>query len=143
TISGTVTVVGGTTAATIGAINLTDGQIGTLTVGSTVTAATTALTIGGTATNQSALTFEAGGSGVDSINLAGHLVTLNAGGAAVNIASIGVLGPGSYPLISYGSGSTLTGSFTLTGGPTITLGLNSATLQTTATALNLVVTGNA
>ena len=121
-----------------GSIDLTDGQTGTLLIGNTSTGNVLTLADAG----NSSLTFEAGGTGVDLIDLGTtRLMTLNAGGASVNITPVGPLGPGTYPLMKFGAGSTLTGSFTLNGGPTVAVGFNSATLQTTATSLNLVVTG--
>jgi autotransporter-associated beta strand protein len=139
---GTVTVAGGATAPTQGAIDLIDNQIGTLTIlGNNTGASTTTLTLGGASAGQlSNLNFEIGSSTTDKIAV-NQAVTVNAGGAVVNLTQLAgmTLMPGTYQLVTYSS-DTLTGAYSqgtgFTGGPF------NMSLQHTATSENLVVTAN-
>jgi fibronectin-binding autotransporter adhesin len=138
--NGGVIVAGGSTTATQGVISLVDGSIGSLTLYSEY--GTSALTLGGASAGEtSMLNFEIGSSygspAADQIIVgSGSLFTVNTGGATVNITGIPGYGAGTFPLITYDSGAW--------SGPVLTLGttpggLATYTLNTTATAVNLVV----
>jgi autotransporter-associated beta strand protein len=140
---GTVIVAGGSTAPTQGSINLEDGKIGTLTIQGNTTPGTF-LTLGGaTGGAASVLDFDLGNTTTDSIVVTnGGMLTLQAGGAIVDLNALAgtVLQAGTYNLLTYATGSTLTGIFTLgtiTGNGGFTYSLN-----TTSTAEQLIVTLN-
>ena len=92
-----VTVAGGATATTRGAIDLTDGATGIFTLGG-------GLTLGSTAGNASALAFDIGttAGAADKLAVNGAL-TLNAGGAIITLNTLGAVQNGSYTLITAGS----------------------------------------
>ena len=122
TTQGTVTVAGGSTAAAQGTISLLDGTIGTLTIkGNAATGATNFLTLGGAAGSYSVINLDVDNTSTDQITLVPSSVSgsgtmlLNAGGAVINLNQLSgaPLALGTYPLINYASGSTLTGGFTL------------------------------
>ncbi|WP_038166276.1 autotransporter-associated beta strand repeat-containing protein [Verrucomicrobium sp. BvORR106] len=146
---GTVTVAGGTSIASRGALDLVDGAIGTLTIQGNTTANSTFLTLGGAAGAASALNFEVGTSTVDKIAITntGRL-TLNAGGAVVSLTALSgqTLGAGTYDLLTYATGSTITGTFSINGTPAPTaggpVGGYNYTLNATSTALQLTVTAS-
>ena len=140
TTGGSVTVAGGTTAATRGTIDLTDGAIGTLTVQGA--SGGTILTIGSTtAGSNSILNFESNASSVDSLAVVNSgKMALNVGGATVNLTALPgtALANGTYNLITYASGSTFTGGFSL-GTSTVVSG-SKALLNNTTIAEQLLVT---
>jgi fibronectin-binding autotransporter adhesin len=111
TLGQPVLVAGGTDATAWGAIDLTNSASETL----TLTSGGTALTLGGSdAGMTSVLAFDISSSSADSINLSAGSLLLNAGGAIIKINPLqGKPNDGIYSLISFGSGATLTGSFTL------------------------------
>src|SRR5205085_8586988 len=77
------------------------------------------LTLGSaTAGNYSVLNFETGATSTDQIVLStgtSTKLTLNAGGAVINLTALPstTLADGAYNLLTFGTGSTLTGAFTL------------------------------
>ncbi|MGC3988509.1 MAG: autotransporter-associated beta strand repeat-containing protein [Chthoniobacteraceae bacterium] len=144
TVSGAVTVAAGSTASTEGAINLVDGALGTLTLSNAA-----GLTLGGTSGNSSLLNFEVGSSTSDQITLGSNALTLNAGGAAITITSLGVVAGQTYTLMSFGSGSgagfvtgsgaAVLGGLTLTN-PSISFGVT-GTLTVLSNMIELVTSG--
>jgi fibronectin-binding autotransporter adhesin len=134
-IAGSVVVAGGSTAATQGTVSLADGTIGTLTL-SDSNAADIVLTVGGTAGNPSALTFEVGTSG-DRIQIAAGKLAVQPGGATINIVPLSGFGPGTYDLIDVPNGQIIgLGNFTLA---TPYLSGYRLSLQQTPTSEQLVV----
>jgi len=143
TISGAVTVAAGGTAATQGTFNLTGSTTGTLTLSNAA-----GLTLGGSAGNSTNLNFAASATSVEQLSLGSNNVTVDPGGATINITNAGIAnisGTQTFTLMTFGSGSGLTpGSGTSVDGftladPTIILGL-SASLNVTSTSLQLVAT---
>ena len=144
TTQGTVLVEGGTTAATQGVIGRNDNAIGTLTIqGNANASPAAALTLGEAANNYSILNFETSNTTTDKIVLAYGVtpkkILVNAGGAVINLSALSgtSLANNTYDLITYASGSTFTGGFTL-GSYTPPAG-KIFYLNNTATAEQLVV----
>jgi fibronectin-binding autotransporter adhesin len=134
-IGGVVSVVGGTTAATRGAIDLVDGSFDVLTLSDT-SSSDAVLTLGSTAGDASSMDFEVGNGADEILDLAGRIV-VGPGGAIIDVVPLGELQPGTYDLIQFPSGQA-------TGLDLITLAASSVdgfslTLQTTSTAEQLVV----
>lgn len=118
TVNGIVTVANGSTAGTQGAISLTDGAVGTLTLGNAA-----GLTLGGTAGNRAKLVFDVSGGGSDRLSLGTNSLNLNAGGATITISGAGMTAGNSYELIQFGSATGagyLMGEGTTVGGLTLT-----------------------
>ena len=110
-----------------GSINLTDGVIGTLTIGSLTT------------TGGGSLTFDIGGgtTNVDKISDTGLLSASSL--TTVNLNAIsGSLSTGTYTFLSYGSGSASIGSFQLTGGAS-SLSIDGKTLTLAQSGDNLEI----
>ncbi|MGA2066342.1 MAG: autotransporter-associated beta strand repeat-containing protein [Thermoguttaceae bacterium] len=102
-IGGSVVALGGSTAATQGAINLADGMIGTLTLSDT-NAADTVLTLGGlTVGNPSVFTLEVGAI-ADRILVTAGKVVVNPGGSLINVTALPGFGPGTYDLMDFPTG---------------------------------------
>ena len=103
-LGGTGTIPGTVTAAVGGAINLLDGAVGTLTLGST-------LTLSGTAALPNSLYFELGDAGSsDKIVTAGAHTATTANGVQVYLNQLpSTTGSGQYTLIQGGAASTFTG----------------------------------
>jgi autotransporter-associated beta strand protein len=107
------------------------------------------LTIGGGSFPKGALSLQNGGTVVFNVGSSpsgGSTIALGGGplyltGTSTIQINFGVLGVGTYPLIS-GAGSVSGGLANLTLALNGTLGVYQANLQVTATGLNLVVTGN-
>jgi len=145
---GTVVVAGGATAAAQGTLNLVDGTIGTLTIkgNNFATPPAQILTLGGTtAGTPSILNLETGISTTDQIVLSTGTSTkllVQTGGAIINLTPVTgtTLATGTYPLITYGTGSTyaglILGSYTPPGGKVFVL-------NATATAEQLIVANGA
>jgi autotransporter-associated beta strand protein len=135
-ISGQVTLAGGSTSTAQGTLDLVDGAIGTLTFSDT-NSADTVLTVGGAAVaNPSILNFEVG-SAADLLVLSAGKLVVNPGGGLINITPLDGFGPGTYDLIDFltgqasGLNSLRLNTPTIDGYP--------AYLQPTATAEELVV----
>jgi fibronectin-binding autotransporter adhesin len=97
-ISGAVTVAGGTSPSTYGTINLVDGAIGTLTLGSSLSM--------GNANAYSVLSLEFSNNGFDQIAATGPL-TLSGSGIRVNLTSLlsgGTAAFGAYTILTAQSG---------------------------------------
>jgi autotransporter-associated beta strand protein len=109
---GTVVLNSGTSDGTRGAIDLTDGSIGTLTFANKTAANTTVLTIGGTGTNRSILGFDVGAT-ADQIALGTNArLSIGAGGGLVRLTGLGGLTGATQTLISSSTASTGAGSLT-------------------------------
>lgn len=135
-LAGKVTVAGGSSQSTQGAVSLVDGVIGTLTL-SDPNASDTALTLGGmSAGTPSIMDFEVGGA-ADSILLSMARLMVNPGGATINISPLDDFHAGVYDLIDFGNGKA-TGLDRLTLGTTSLPGYT-LSLQSTPTAEQLVV----
>jgi autotransporter-associated beta strand protein len=141
---GTLTITGGNTGGSPvgqGTLSLQDGTLNTLTLANTTDGATN-LVLGGTVGNAALLRLDVGASGVDLI-AAGQRLTLNPGGAVVNLNALAgpALGLGTYDFLTYASDSALQGTLSFAGGLTTVPwgGGRSLTLQTTPTAARLVV----
>jgi autotransporter-associated beta strand protein len=104
-IAGNVTVAGGSIVAAQGAIDLTDGKAGTLTLSDT-NAGETVLTLGGTAGNPSTLDFEVGTT-ADRVVLAVGKLLVNPGGATISVTPLAGFGPGTYDLFDFSSGQAI------------------------------------
>ncbi|MEI7898983.1 MAG: autotransporter-associated beta strand repeat-containing protein [bacterium] len=105
TVGGAVTNAVGTATAAGGAINLVDGAVGTLTLGSN-------LVFNGSATYPNSLYFDLGTNTTDMINVSGaHMAANPVGSVLVNLSQLpgGTLTPGTYTLIQGGAASTFTG----------------------------------
>ncbi|HVK17903.1 MAG TPA: GH25 family lysozyme [Fimbriiglobus sp.] len=135
-IGGTVAVVGGSTAATRGSLDLTDGAPGTLRL-SNASASDTVLALGGAAGNASRMAFEVGSAGSDRVRIDAGKLEVNPGGATISITALPGFGVGTYDLITFGAGQA-TGLEHLSLATTSLEGLV-LSLQTTPTALQLVV----
>ena len=105
-LGGIGTISGAVTAAAGGTINLRDGAVGTLTLGSS-------LTFSGTAASPNNLYFDLGNGagGTDKIVVAGAHTAATATGARVNFNQLAgtPLNPGTYTLIQGGAASNLSG----------------------------------
>ena len=105
-LGGTGTITGAVTASAGGRINLRDGAVGNLTLGSP-------LTLSGSAANPNNLYFDLGNGagGTDKIVTAGahNAATLNGVLVNLNQLSGSVIDPGTYTLIQGGAASTFTG----------------------------------
>ncbi len=135
---GTVSVAGS------GTLSLLDGTINTLTIkgNNFATPPAQILTLGGASGGPALLNFETGNNSTDQIVLSTGTSTkilVNASGAQINLTALSgtTLAPATYSLITFGSGSTFTGAFTL--------GAYSApgmiyTLNNTGTVEQLIVT---
>jgi autotransporter-associated beta strand protein len=135
-VNGPVTVVGGSSAAAQGALDLIDNSLGTLYLGNT-------LAFGGDADNPAVLNLEFGSAGFDMIALSGGL-TLNAGGGVINLNSLGsspVLG--TYNLLTFANQAG-TGMFTFPGGLSEQIiGNRKFILNNTGTAEQIIVNNSA
>ena len=141
TTAGTVTLANGTSDANRGAIDLTNGAIGTLNFAAK-TGTTTVLTIGGTGTNSSILSFDVGNT-ADQIALGSNArLSIGAGGGLVRLTGIGNLSGTTQTLISSGTAAAAgslnsltldatTGNFS---GYTVALAVASNSLTLTETA---------
>jgi len=135
TINKPVIVTGGTSPSTYGSINLVDGSIGTLNLGST-------LGLGGTGINYSLLSLEYGSAGFDSIIASGAL-TLGNGGVSVHLPAtgLGTVPINTYTILNVPSGLT-DGYFKFDNGNTSqNIGSQKFTLQTSGGLEQIVVTG--
>lgn len=153
TMAGATTVAGGSTSATQGTISLSGNGLATdvLTLSNA-----SGLTVGGTSGNFSSLVFDTlftgGTASSDKIAIT-NAFTVNAGGAALTINSLGGIAAGqTYNLITFGSGSTYNGSaFTLGAGTADGLSLANTnlsfgvtgSLNVTATTVQLITSGAA
>ena len=135
-IGGTVALAGGSTAATRGTLDLTDGAPGTLRLAN-ANAADTVLALGGTAGNPSLMIFEVGSSGADRVRLDAGKLVVNPGGAIISITALPGFGVGTYDLISFDAGQA-TGLDHLSLSSTSLEGFT-LSLQSTPTAVQLVV----
>ncbi|XHR27122.1 MAG: autotransporter-associated beta strand repeat-containing protein [Chthoniobacteraceae bacterium] len=143
TIGGVVTLAASPFTASQGAIDLTDGSIGTLTLSNTGTA----LIVGGTSAqnsiNSSNLTFELGNT-ADKISLSSGKISILGGGATVNITGLGITSTtGNQQTLIYAAGGVASGSFSSFtlgttsgnfGGYTVALAYDSTHLYLTETA---------
>jgi autotransporter-associated beta strand protein len=136
-IAGTVVVAGGSSAATRGTLDLTDGAPGTLWL-TNANASATVLTLGGAAGNPSLMTLEAGAAGADRLLLDAGKLVVNPGGAIITVTPLPGFGAGTYDLINFDSGQA-TGLDQLSLSSTSLQGF-SLSLQSTPTAVQLVVT---
>ncbi len=134
TTAGTVVLNAGANDTLRGAIDLTNGSIGTLSFAAK-TAATTVLTIGGTAGNSSILSFDVGAT-ADRIALGTNArLNIGAGGGLVRLTSVGGLNGTTQTLIS--STTPSVGAGTLAN-----MSLDSTTGNFSGYTLGLVVVGN-
>ena len=132
--AGTVVLNSGASDLARGAIDLTNGSIGTLSFAAK-TAATTVLTIGGTAGNTSILSFDVGAT-ADQIALGTNArLNIGAGGGLVRLTSLGGLTNTTQRLISSTTASTGAGTLA-------NMVLDSTTGNFSGFTLGLVVTGN-
>lgn len=143
TINGPVSLAVGSTAGTRGAIDLTDSELGTLTLANSA-----GLTLGGTAGNLSSLKFDVGTYASDLLTLGTNTLTVSSGGASITVNGVGVVAGNTYDLVSFGSGAgagfsmgsgTTVGALTLAN-PNITFGV-SGSLNVTEDKVQLVTTG--
>jgi autotransporter-associated beta strand protein len=138
-IAGSLAVAGGNSAGSRGVLDFVDGSIGTLTLSNSV-ASNTVLTLGGdTAGSFSTLNFELGTT-ADRILLSAGKVAVNPGGAVINISPLASVVPGTYDLFNFASGQA-SGLDRLTLGSVPIPGRYRFSLQTTATAEQLVISG--
>ena len=135
-IAGTVVVAGGSSAATRGTLDLTDGAPGTLWLTSANTAAVV-MTMGGAAGNASLMTFEVGAAGADRVLVDAGKLVVNPGGAIITITPLSGFGVGTYDLVNFDSAQA-TGLDRLSLSSTSVQGF-SLSLQSTPTAVQLVV----
>ncbi len=134
----TLVFAGGALAALRGILDQVDGVPRTLVLSDTQLGQN-ALTLGGTTAGAASdMEFELGAT-PDSIQIPTDKLLVNAGGAIINITELPGSTPGTYNLITFGSGrATGLANFTL-GTTTLPSGLHLA-LQSTSTAEQLVVT---
>jgi fibronectin-binding autotransporter adhesin len=137
-IAGQVTVIGGTTSATRGTLDLTDGIVGIFKLNDG-NSADTVLTLGDTAPGaSSSLNFEVGAT-ADLISILTGKIAVNPGGGIITITPASGFTYGTYDLIQFPTGqasglsSLSLATSTLPGGYTLAL-------QSTPTAEQLVVT---
>ena len=144
---GTATLsVGGTSG--IGTLTFVNSEsaLSTLTINN-ATPANTAITLGGSTLGRcrAVSNFNYNASGTDSIT-AGGMLSLNSGGATLNMSSLGgaMLGAGTYNLLSYAASAVPSGLVFggLSGMPNVPAG-DVAFLNATATAEQLIVTTGA
>ena len=144
-IKGAVTVAGGTNAATQGSISLLNNSGGTLTLGSGLTLGST------TSGSNSILNFAEGGLNPNLLQLGTGTLTVNAGGAVINISTLGIAANQTYSLIDFGTGAGAgfgagTGS-TVDGLSLGTLpsifGVSGYSLNVSSTSVQLTTTGQA
>jgi autotransporter-associated beta strand protein len=145
---GSVVIAGGA-AGSQGVLSLLDGALNTLTIkgNSFTTAAAQSLTLAGAAGSSSILNLETGASTVDAIVLSGgnsNKVTVGAGGVVINLTALPstTLVPGTYNLMTFATGSTFTGGFSLS---QTQFGSNVYSLiapTSTSTSLQLVVSAS-
>lgn len=135
-VNGPVTVVGGSSAAAQGALDLIDNSLGSLYLNST-------LAFGGAAGNPSVLNLEYGSAGFDMVAVSGGL-TLNAGGGLIHLTSLGDSPAlGTYNLLTFAR-QTGTGTFTFPGGlSTQVIGNRRFILNNTGTAEQVIVDNGA
>ena len=96
-IAGTVVVAGGSSAATRGTVDLTDGAPGTLWL-TNANASATVLTLGGSAGNASLMTLEVGAAGADRVLVDAGKLVVNPGGAIITVTPLPGFGIGTYDL---------------------------------------------
>ena len=144
-VTGAVTLAAGSGAGNQASLDLIDGTVESLVFYDT--AAPTV--IGGAAGETVNLNFEAGPTTADSLVLSGDL-SMGAGGAIINISSLGVAANQTYELIAFANGTGdgfATGTGTTVGGLTLanpSLGFGvSGTLNVTPNAVQLVTSGAA
>jgi autotransporter-associated beta strand protein len=142
-INGGVTVAGGTNAATQGTISMLNGTGGTLTLGG-------GLTLGSTVSGSSAiLNFAEGTSYTNLLQLGASALTVNTGGAVINLTNLGGIASGQIYNLIDGSGLGLaTGSGTSVDGLTIgtmpsIFGVSGYSLTVSSTAVQLSTSGQA
>ena len=135
-LSGKVTVAGGSSASTRGAVSLEDGVVGRLTL-SDPNSSDTALTLGGMLAGTPAIMDFEVGETADNILLSMARLMVNPGGATINISPLDDFHAGVYDLISFNAGQA-TGLDRLSLGTTTLPGYK-LSLQSTPTAEQLVV----
>lgn len=135
-IAGMVTVAAGSTVASRGILDLTDGQIASLTL-SNINPTETVLTLGSSAGNSSLLQFEVGSAGADRVVIDSARLKVNQGGASISVTALPGFGAGTYDLLQFDAGQAEGVNFLNLATPS--LEGYTLTLQTTPTAVQLVV----
>ncbi|CAN5250974.1 autotransporter-associated beta strand repeat-containing protein [soil metagenome] len=136
-----LTLVGNTTPATAGGLNLQSGAINTLTFNS-ATPATPVLSLGDGLGSPANLSFDVGVTADQIVFASGTLGTFNAGGAIVNINGLGGLTGTSQVLISAPNNDLTTGTTFVLGNVSGNLSNYLLSLNVTPTALFLMETLN-
>jgi autotransporter-associated beta strand protein len=136
TIAGSITVAGGNSSATMGALNFLDALATDKLVLADPLGTDNVLSLGGASGSPSLLEFEVGAT-ADSILDQHGKITVNAGGAVIDISPLAGIHAGTYDLLDFPVGSA-TGLNNLTLGSPVAGGYH-LSLQTTSTAEQLVV----